>query len=192
MRRWILLFIGFVLIWTGYIGAQTNKKVLMLIAPYNFRDEELLETKDVLASCGAEVEVVSLKKGVAQGMLGAKVFVDKTVYTVDIRNYQALVIVGGSGATVFWKNPRVLNMVREAYEEGKIVAAICISPVTLAKAGILRNKKATCWPGVSNILKSYGVIYTGVDVEVSDRIVTASGPQAARAFGEAICNLLGN
>ncbi len=163
----------------------------MVVAPVNFRDEELFHTMNALTSCGADVEVVSTKKGVARGMLGGTFEVEKTLYDADWNKASAIVIVGGSGAVVFWKNAYLLQKVKEAYKKGKIIAAICISPVVLAKAGILVNRKATCWPGVKSQLSLYGAKYTGSDVEVSGRIVTAAGPWAADEFGNAICSLLG-
>jgi len=173
------------------VSAQVKKKVIMVIAPVNFRDEELFHTMNVLTSCGADVEVVSTRKGIAKGMLGGTFEVKKTIYDADWDKASAVVLVGGSGATVFWKNGYLLNKLKEAYKEGKIIAAICISPVALAKAGILAGRKATCWAGVRGQLMMYGARYTGSDVEVSGRVVTAAGPWAADEFGRAICSLLG-
>ena len=171
--------------------ASTQKKVLMIIAPENFRDEELFRTKGVLESCGAKVVVVSTRLGIAHGMLGGTYMVEKKYTDVNWDEFSAVVLVGGSGATIFWNDPLIQKMIKSAYEKGKIVAAICLSPVTLAMTGILKGKKATCWPGVGWRLSKYGAIYTGKGVEVSGRIVTAAGPYYADEFGRAICRLLG-
>ncbi len=192
MRKIALFLLVFVFfVGAGFSFAGVKKKVLMIIAHNNFRDEELFVTKGVLETCGAKVEVVSNQKGVAKGMLGKSYEVDKTYRDVDWNAYQAIILVGGSGAVVFWQDNILQSLVQQAYKKGKIVAAICLSPVVLAKAGILKGRKATCWMGASSQLKRYGAVYTGKWVEVSGRIVTAAGPFAARDFGRAICRLLG-
>jgi len=95
------------------------------------------------------------------------------------------------GATEYWNNEIAHNLARAALEKNKIVAAICIAPVTLAKAGLLKGKKATVWSSEANQLKSLGAIYTGKPVERDGLIVTANGPQAAEEFGETILAALG-
>lgn len=72
----------------------------------------------------------------------------------------------------------------------KIVGAICIAPVTLARAGLLKNKKVTTYSSTINDIKSAGAKYTGNDVERDGNIITASGPAAAQKFGEAIVKAL--
>ncbi len=190
MRRWLLLLLFVAFAGSAFAGG-VHKRVLMIIAHNNFRDEELFVTKRVLSSCGAEVEVVSNERGVAKGMLGGTYQVDKRYDEVNWDQFQAVVLVGGSGATVFWEDNLLQALLKRAYERGKIVAAICLSPITLARAGILRGRKATCWNSVGRMLSRYGALYTGNDVEVSGRIVTAAGPFAAESFGRAICRLLG-
>lgn len=171
--------------------AQVAKRVLMVIAPVNFRDEELFETKRVLSSCGAKVDVASVVKGTAKGMMGGTYEVDLSISEVDLSNYSAVVFVGGTGATALIDNRAVLELARDAYRSGRVVGAICISPSILARAGILKGKRATVWSSMADNLVKAGAIYTGRNVEVDGRIVTANGPWAAREFAESICRLLG-
>jgi protease I len=171
-------------------GEKMTKKVLFIIAPENFRDEELLKPKKKLEAAGFETEIASIKTGKAVGMLGTEVEVEKVVYDLNPEDYDAIVLVGGIGAKVFFTDEKVQEFLVKAYEKGKIVAAICISPVTLAKAGLLKGKKATVWHTEAKTIESYGAKYTGSDVEVDGRIVTASGPEAAEKFGETLVKLL--
>ncbi len=174
-------------------GAMANlkgKKVLIIIAPKDFRDEELLVPLEMLRKAGANVTVASLKKGVAEGMLGTKFEVNYTIEEVDPDEYDAILFAGGVGATVYFHNDYVLNMVRKEYENGKIIGAICIAPVILANAGILNGKKATVWPSEKKVLEEKGAIYTGEPVTVDGRIVTANGPKAAEKYAEAVIKLL--
>ncbi len=171
--------------------AQVSKRVLMVIAPVNFRDEELFETKRVLSNCGAKVDVASVVKGRAKGMMGGTYEVDMSINEVDLNNYSAVVFVGGIGATALIDNHTVLELARDAYRSGKVVGAICIAPSILARSGILKGKRATVWSSMADTLVKAGAIYTGRKVEVDGRIVTANGPWAAREFAESICRLLG-
>ena len=74
----------------------------------------------------------------------------------------------------------------------KLVAAICVSPNTLANAGLLQGKQATVWEDEELIqnLKDKGANYTGLNVTIDGRIVTANGPHAAKEFGREIVELL--
>jgi protease I len=81
-------------------------------------------------------------------------------------------------------------LARDFYDSGKIVAAICLAPAILAKAGLLSGVKATCTPDEEENLVAGGAEYTGAPVEVDGKIVTGSGPDAARRFGEKIVELL--
>jgi len=165
-------------------------RVVMLIAHRDFRDEELLKPKALLEKAGARVSVASSSLEAATGTLGAKVTPDLLLKDVDAGEYDAVVFIGGPGAKQYWDDSTAHRLAREAVEEGKVVAAICIAPVTLANAGLLEGKKATVWKTESGRLRAQGASYTGADVEVDDRIITANGPEAAETFGAAIAEAL--
>jgi protease I len=167
-------------------------KIAMIIAKDGFRDEEYLQPKDVFVKSNFEVDTYSSSTGIAKGMLGATVKVDKTIDQLKVEDYYAIVFVGGVGSSEYWDNPVAHKIVQEAVKQNKVLAAICIAPVTLAKAGVLKGKNATVYPSESGQLKKYNVNYTAKDVEVDGKIVTAAGPHAAKQFAETIKNLLLN
>ncbi len=168
-----------------------HRNVLMIVAPKNFRDEELFVTRRVLESRGARVFVTSLGTEEATGMLGGRVKIDIPYQVASHKRFAAVLLVGGSGATVFWDNKRVLYFLRKAYRSGSIIGAICISPIALCRAGLLNGRKATVWSSMSGMLEKCGARYTGNDVEVDGRIVTANGPWAAKAFAHEVLRLMG-
>jgi len=168
-----------------------KNRVLMIIAPKDFRDEELLHTKEELERAGAKVTVTSSKAGEARGMLGARVTPNITLDRVKVDDYDAVVFVGGSGSAVYFKDNRAISIASEAFSKGKVVCAICIAPVILGNAGVLKGKRATVWPDKCiQIIESKGATYTGKPVEVDGNVITASGPEAAREFGHAIAKAL--
>ena len=168
-----------------------SKKVVMIIASNNFRDEELLKPKEVLERNGVTVTVASSSLKESTGMLGAKAKPDILFININVADYDAVIFVGGSGATEYWDNPTAHKIAKDAYSAKKIVGAICIAPVTLAKAGLLKDKKATTYSSTVNDLKSAGAKYTGADIEKDGNIITASGPAVAQKFGETILKALG-
>lgn len=164
-----------------------GKSVLMIIASQNFRDEEFARPKSILENAGADVTVASSSIEEATGMLGkVSVTPDVTIDRVAPADYDAVVFVGGSGASEYWDNPTAHEIATRAHEEGKIVAAICIAPVTLARAGLLDGKKATVFNSEVENLKREGAVYTGAAVERDGNIITADGPQSAEEFGLAL------
>lgn len=168
-----------------------GKKVLMIVAHRNFRDEELQEPRRLLEQQGAAVTIASSSLDTARGMLGATVTPDILIDKVNVADYDAIIFVGGAGASEYWENPTAHEIARKTLEANKILGAICIAPVTLAKAGLLKGKRATVFSSERSKLEAAGCNYTGKDVEVEGNIITGNGPGAARKFGEAIAQALG-
>ena len=163
-----------------------NRKILAIIASSDFRDEELLVPKGIFEKQGFEVIIASSSLKPSRGMLGAEVTPDILIREVNIDEYGAVIFIGGSGASEYWNNPIAQNIAKDALEKKKVLAAICIAPVTLANAGVLSGKKATVWASEANRLVKKGASYTGSAVEVDGNIITADGPASASKFAEAI------
>lgn len=162
----------------------------MIIAPKNFRDEELFDTKEELESSGNSVAIASTKTDTATGMLGGTIKPDMTIDDVNVDDYDAVVFVGGSGSSTYFNNQRAHDIARDAYDKGKIIGAICIAPSTIANAGLLKGKRATSFPSEERNLRSKGANYTGKPVEKDGKIITADGPRSARNFGRMIAESL--
>ena len=165
-------------------------KVVMIIAEKDFRDEELQKPKEILEKYGAKVIIASSTTNIATGMLGMKIKPDILINEIKVEEYDAIIFVGGSGASQYWNDPIAHSIAKEAIKKDKILCAICIAPVTLANAGVLQGKKATVWPSEAERIKNMGAIYTGANVEIDGKIITANGPAAAEEFGEAIAKAL--
>lgn len=167
-----------------------ERRILMIIAFENFRDEELLVPKKIFEENGFKVDIASSKKGIATGMLGTKIKVEIKMDEVKEENYDGIIFVGGIGSQSLFNDKDAISLAQKFYKNKKVVGAICLAPGILANAGILKGKKATCFYTASSILKKNGAIYTGKDVEVDGNIVTGNGPESAEKFGEAILKLI--
>ncbi len=166
------------------------KKVVMIIAQDHFRDEELLDPKEIFEKNGIEVKIASTTLDYALGTLGAKVKPDILLGDINVKDFAAIVFVGGAGASQYCDDAVAWKLAQEAINTSRILAAICIAPVTLAKAGVLKGKRATVWSSEAGQLKAGGANYTGSAVERDGNIITASGPTAARVFAEEIVNAI--
>ena len=165
-------------------------KVAMFIAFQGFRDEEYVEPRKVLEAAGHKVTTVSTSKGEARGKFRVTAQVDKTIAEITPAEYDALALVGGPGALEYLDNTKVHALFKKADELGKVIGAICISPVVLAHAGLLKGKSVTCWPDGSDEVEKGGGKYTGAELEIDGRLITANGPLPARKYGQAIAEAL--
>jgi len=172
-----------------------GKKVAMIIAFKDFRDEEYFVPKEILEKAGAEIKTVSNKMGRAIGADGGDTEVDLLVENLNPADFDAVVFIGGPGCLENLDNENSYKVARETVSQNRVLASICISPVILAKAGVLEGKKATVWSslldrGPVKILKENGAIYQDEMVVVDGKIITGNGPGAAEEFGKAIVEVL--
>jgi protease I len=167
-----------------------GKKVLLIVAANDFRDEEFFTPHELLKKSGAAVIVASSRKDLSCSVFGKTVIPDKLVADCQATDYDALVFVGGPGATEYFTNSAALNLARAAADNKKILAAICIAPVILANAGVLKDKKAVCFPSVAEQLKKQGASIGSPPVLQDGLLLTATGPDAAQAFAEALLKML--
>ena len=162
------------------------KPILMVIAPDHFRDEELFETKTAIEAAGFKTVVASTHEGECIGTKGGKANATVEIKNVNSNDYQSVVFVGGNGSRVYFKNEKAHSIAHEMYQQGKVVSAICIGPVILAEAGLLKNKKATVYESEINTIKDLGAIYTGESVTQDGQLITGNGPAASSLFGRKI------
>lgn len=198
--KYITTILLLILLLTGCVGNKSQpskgdmslagKKILMVIAPMNFRDAEYNEPRSVLENSGAEIKVASIQKGTSIGAEGTKVEIDLTVSEVNVGDYDVVAFIGGPGMAEIIDDDSLQILAKKFYDAGKLTTAICVAPAILAKAGILSGKQATAWSGSENDLTAGGASYTGEPVTIDGKIVTADGPTSARAFGEKIAELL--
>jgi protease I len=172
-------------------GENALAKVLMIIPPERFRDEELFQTREELEKAGYTIVIASTQKGTCPGSRGGQAEAEITLDEVLIGEYEAVVFVGGGGSKLLFNNPLAQMIARDMYQKGKVVAAICLAPVILANAGLLNNKKATVAGTEAKTIENNGAIYMGPGVTVDGNIVTANAPKASRLFGKTIIETLG-
>lgn len=168
-------------------------KLVLAIAPDKFRDEEFEVPQQVFSEAGIETVVASTRVGTCQGMIGAMADATSAFADLDPEEYDGIVVVGGIGSQDFlWTDADLKKLVRACAQDGKVIAAICLSPVVLARAGVLDGKNATVFKSPASVkeMKQGGARLTDEAVVTDGKIVTANGPAAARAFAEAVLSVL--
>ena len=162
----------------------------MIVASSNFRDEEYLEPKKILESERVQIKVCSSSLKVSRGYKGTEAKPEILIDNLKVDEFDAIIFIGGSGASEYLNNLSAHKVAVDAIEKDKVLAAICLAPSILANTGILHGKRATSFSGEKNNLIKKGAIFTQADVEVDGKIITATGAEAAKKFGEAILKLL--
>jgi len=165
------------------------KKVALIIAFTGFQPLEYGKPKEILMENGVEVVTVSDKRGIATLETGEMIHVDMDLSEFVLDDYDGIFWIGGPGALSHLDNEISHEILLKLNYKNKLFGAICISPRILAKAGVLKNRKATGWDGdgqVQVVLESGGAEYIAHSVVVDGNIITANGPMAAEKFGEAI------
>jgi 4-methyl-5(b-hydroxyethyl)-thiazole monophosphate biosynthesis len=163
------------------------KSVLFLAA--GFEEIEATSIVDALRRAGVEVVIAGLQAGAIEGGHGIKVVPDTTIEEIEVEKFDAVILPGGyPGYVNLGNDRRVLDALKRAFEMGILVAAICGAPSVLAKAGILKGKKATIYPGMETELTGAEIVNERVVVD--GKIVTSQGPGTAVEFGVKLAEIL--
>lgn len=154
-------------------------KVAVLLAE-GFETIEALTTVDVLRRAQVDCDTLGVSSLDVTTSHKITIKADKLL-SEDAYNYDVIVLPGGMpGAVNLRDNALVNDIVKKAYEDGKIVAAICAGPITFGKLGITNGKNATCYPGFED--QMVGCNYKEDLVVVDGNIITGRGPAAAIPF----------
>ena len=142
---------------------------------------EAVTVIDVLRRGGVEVTSAALSPNLTvAGSRGVKLLADATWASLDTGTFDAIVLPGGGkGTDNLLHDARVIETVKAFDAAGKFVAALCAAPTVLAAAGILKNRKATCYPSVAPQL---GQSYDEAPVIADGNIITSQGPGTAMLF----------
>ena len=174
------------------------KKVLLIIASKDFQPIEYGTPRTILEDENIKVFTASDSKdklGNAISADGSPVKVDFLIDDVNVKDFDGIFIIGGPGAMEHLDNERTYRIIQEIDREiNKAYGAICISTRILAHADVLDGRKVTGWDKdnkLKDILKDYNAEYIhDTDVVIDRNLVTATGPEKAQEFGEAILKVL--
>lgn len=165
------------------------KSVLVIMAP-GFEEIELTAPVDILRRLDYEVVTAGLESRSVKGAHGITMQADSLLVDAEEKNFDAIMLPGGPASWTLRDTPRVKKLVQEFAAAGKVVAAICAAPIALEAAGVLKERRVTCYPSVKAELASAAEV-TDEPAVTDGTLVTGRGPGAALAFGYALAAALG-
>ena len=167
-----------------FIHSTSNMAKVYVFLANGFEDVEALIPVDVLRRGGVEVVTVSVVEGsqVVETAHQVRIVADRLFADCDFSDADLLLLPGGMpGAANLHAHQGVCQALLQQAKAGKKIAAICAAPaVVLGQLGILKGKRATCYPGFENLLD--GAAYTGELCTVDGNVTTGEGPAAAFPF----------
>ncbi len=145
-----------------------------MIMGENFEETEAVTVIDLLRRAAVTVDIYGVGSSSIRGRSGLTVSTDRILKDesdIDSREYNGILIPGGPGAAELAKNEILLRIVREFNKENKLIFAVCAAPMVLDRAGILKGRNYTCFPGTE--------ILTGNRLEdrvvIDGNIITSQG-----------------
>jgi protease I len=171
------------------MAAELKGKKVAFLAADMFEEVELTEPWQALEQAGADLELVSLKEGEIQGFnhydKAGSFQVDKTVEEASANDYDALVLPGGVGnPDNVRQDENAVQFVRDFFEQGKPVGAICHGPWTLVEAGVVRGRTLTSFPSIQTDIRNAGGNWVDEEVHVDNGLVTSRKPDDIPAFNK--------
>lgn len=155
--------------------------VYILLAA-GFEEMEALTPCDLLRRAGVAVKLVGVDGEIVPGGHAIGVQTDMCVEDVSLDDAEMIVLPGGLvGVENLKKSEKAMDLVREAYEKGIYVAAICAAPTILAELGITNGLLATCHPTVRDQMAEANLL-TEAETVQDGRIITGTAAGTSVAF----------
>ena len=173
----------------GLVMEHEGRQVIILVEEI-FNDQEFWYPYYRLKEAGAKVVVVGSAMQVYTGKAGTQVKPDVTAETISAADFDGVVIPGGYAPDHMRRNPAMVKLVRDLFEGGKVVAAICHAGWMLASAKILRGRTVTSFFSIKDDLIHAGAHYVDQEVAVDGKLITSRKPEDLPAFMRAILEAL--
>ncbi len=169
------------------MNKNLNGKRIAILAEQGFEQVELVEPRKALEQAGAKVEIVSPRQGTIRGWnhteWGDEVAVDKPVDSAREADYDGLLLPGGvMNPDKLRMNEKAVQLVRDFFEAGKPIAAICHGPWLLAEANVVRGVRLTSYPSIKTDLRNAGANWVDEECTVDQGLVTSRKPDDIPAF----------
>lgn len=167
-------------------GELKGKKVAILVEN-GFEQVEMTEPRKALEAAGANVELISPRKGKVRAFKhdepGDWFEVDLTLDEANSDDYDALELPGGvANPDKLRINPKAVHFVRRFFEQHKPVAVICHGPWTLIEADVVKGRTLTSWPSLKTDLRNAGAHWVDEQVVVDQGLVSSRRPDDLPAF----------
>ena len=169
-------------------------KRIAILAEEGFEDSELIEPLRAMKDAGAQVVIVGTgSRESYRGKRGNVVInVDAKADDINAEDFDAIIIPGGYAPDKMRLHESMVDLVKKAFDSGKIVAAICHGPQLLISADLLRGRRVTSWPSIAVDLKNAGAEWVNEPVVLDGNLITSRKPSDLPRFNKAITEALKN
>ena len=160
---------------------------IAILSTNGFEQSELFEPKRQLEAAGATVIVVSPESGSIKGWdednWGKSVDVDLSLDEARVEDFDALVLPGGQiNPDLLRANEKAVSFVRDYFNTGKPLAAICHAPWLLVEAGVVDGRNVTSYHSIQTDVKNAGGKWEDSEVVVDKALITSRKPEDLDAF----------
>jgi len=162
-----------------------GKKIAILVED-SYEDLELWYPYYRLMEEGAEVKLIGPEAKVYKSKHGYPAEANLSAAEAKADDFQGIIVPGGYAPDKLRRYPKILDLVREIFENGGIVASICHGPWVLISTNILKGKKTTGFNSIKDDLVNAGAIYLDKEVVVDNNLITSRSPLDLPAFLPAI------
>ena len=170
--------------------ALRNKKIIILVEQM-FNDQEFWYPYYRLKEAGVEVVVVgSGSHGAYTGKSGTQTKVDANAHDISSSEFDGIIIPGGYAPDHMRRYPAMVRLVKELFDAGKVVAAICHGGWMLASANILEGRTVTSFFAIKDDLTHAGANWVDEEVVVDGKLITSRKPDDLPAFMKAVMHHL--
>lgn len=164
--------------------------MVVLLLGTGFEESEAIVPLDLLRRAGVEASTAALDALQVTGEHGITLTADLLLSQVDPALVDMVVLPGGlGGVAAIEASPAALLFIRQVYEQGGYVAAICAAPTVLAHMGLTDRRRAVCYPGMEEQMGS-AVVQKGTPVVVDGHLITGEAAGSSFAFGLKLVALL--
>jgi putative intracellular protease/amidase len=175
----------------GLVVQKYQSVVLVVLPPRGFGEQILRYARSALYNVRVGTwSVSSVTDEFVKGRLQDEFLVDGSLADARMTDYTGIILAGGEEGSPLATDSRVLDLVREAAREEKLVAAWGNAVEVLASAGVLAGHKVTGAAELREKLEKAGARYTGREYEVSRHVVTARDESAGMRFGRALAEIV--
>lgn len=155
-----------------------EKMRVAILTGEGFQDAEALMPLAYLTNRGAKVTVIGVEPGKVKAYNSdIELYIHKSVTDVAPADFDALIMPGGKAPAKIREHEAVVTFVREFYQLGRPMAAICHGPQVLVRAGVVEGKNMTCYSGVADELRAADAHYKDVPVVRDGHLITSRVPK---------------
>ena len=168
-----------------------NGKTVAVLVEQQYQEFEVWYPHYRLKEAGAAVLMVGPEAGKTYpSKLGYPAKADRASKDVTAASLDGIVIPGGFAPDYFRRDPATIQLVKDVFARGKLVAAICHGPWLLCSTPALKGKRATCFFAIKDDVINAGATYVDAETVVDGNVITARKPDDLPAFMTAIIEQL--